>query len=128
MKRTILFLVVVIIVIIDLVLIFNGYDRTAANRPSVSQIPSPQANSGNNSDTAYTLADVQKHADASSCWSIIAGKVYDLTDWVNQHPGGTSHITLICGQDGTSIFDAQHSGQKRAQSELVPFLIGRLSQ
>ncbi|MDA3036462.1 MAG: cytochrome b5-like heme/steroid binding domain-containing protein, partial [Actinomycetota bacterium] len=51
-----------------------------------------------------TSDEVKKHNSASDCWSIIDGVVYDLTNWVGSHPGGSSRITAICGKDGTSNF------------------------
>ena len=75
----------------------------------------------------YTLADVAKHAGASSCWSAIGGKIYDLTPWISQHPGGQRAILGLCGKDGTAAFDAQHGGQSRPASELRQFLIGTLA-
>ena len=73
------------------------------------------------------MADVTKHADASSCWAAIDGKVYDLTAWINQHPGGPERIRALCGTDATSAFTAQHGGQARPEKELATFQIGTLS-
>ena len=56
-----------------------------------------------------TSDEVKKHNSASDCWSIIDGVVYDLTNWVDSHPGGSSRITAICGKDGTSNFLGQHN-------------------
>jgi len=70
---------------------------------------------------------VAKHADASSCWSAINGNVYDLTKWVNQHPGGPRVILGLCGKDGTSGFVGQHGGQSRPETVLKGFLLGPLS-
>ena len=77
---------------------------------------------------SYTLAQVATHSSASSCWSIIQNNVYDLTSWINQHPGGARAILSICGKDGTSAFEQQHGGQARPESELKNFLIGVYSK
>ncbi|HVM73938.1 MAG TPA: cytochrome b5-like heme/steroid binding domain-containing protein [Candidatus Paceibacterota bacterium] len=77
---------------------------------------------------SYTLAQVATHNSASSCWSAINGNVYDLTNWINQHPGGPEHILAICGIDGSSAFNAQHGGQARPAAELKNFYIGTLAQ
>src|ERR1700749_592681 len=42
--------------------------------------------------SGYTLATIATHNNASSCWAALNGKVYDLTSWINQHPGGPEHI------------------------------------
>ncbi len=75
----------------------------------------------------YTWAMVQAHNSASSCWTVINGSVYDLTNWISQHPGGPGVITALCGGDGTAAFDGQHSGQRRPASELAGFKLGPLS-
>lgn len=75
----------------------------------------------------YTLADVSAHNSAASCWSAINNKVYDLTSWINQHPGGPDKILAICGIDGSSAFNGQHGGQSRPANELAGFYIGDLA-
>ncbi|MBK8732116.1 MAG: hypothetical protein IPL93_04410 [Actinomycetales bacterium] len=42
---------------------------------------------------AYTLAQVQQHATASSCWTVVSSGVYDVTSWIAQHPGGSGDHT-----------------------------------
>lgn len=97
----------------------------AASAPAASgSAKTPSASASANS---YTMADVAKHADASSCWSAINGNVYDLTKWVNQHPGGPRVILGLCGKDGTSGFVGQHGGQSRPETVLKGFLLGPLS-
>ena len=77
--------------------------------------------------TGFTLAMVQENDDASSCWSVINGNVYDLTAWINQHPGGSSRILGLCGTDGSSSFNSMHGGQSNPESRLQSFLLGPLS-
>ena len=73
-----------------------------------------------------TTEEVKKHNSASDCWSIVDGVVYDLTNWVYSHPGGSSRITAICGKDGTSSFLGQHSNSSSAKSRLKGFELGKL--
>lgn len=75
----------------------------------------------------YTMAMVSENDDASSCWSAINGNVYDLTEWINSHPGGSSNILSLCGTDGSSSFNARHSGQSNPESRLQSYLLGPLS-
>ncbi len=78
--------------------------------------------------TKYSAAQVATHANKESCWSIIRGDVYDLTNWISKHPGGQQAILGICGIDATKNFDAQHKGQGRPEATLVTFKIGVLAQ
>lgn len=77
---------------------------------------------------ALTLAEVSLHKDATSCYSVISGKVYDLTVWINMHPGGKQAILSLCGTDGTERFTAQHHGAQKQMDILARFYIGKLTQ
>ncbi len=74
------------------------------------------------------MAQVAQHNNASSCWAVINGNVYDLTQWINQHPGGPQRILMLCGTDGSAAFNGQHGGQRRPASELAGFILGPLAQ
>jgi cytochrome b involved in lipid metabolism len=73
-----------------------------------------------------SIETVAANDSEASCWAIIEGNVYDLTDWISQHPGGSSRIVSLCGTDGTSQFTRQHGGQGSAESALEGYLIGQL--
>lgn len=83
------------------------------------------AESGPSSGT-ITMADVATHNSPNDCWSAIDGKVYNLTDWIGRHPGGSVVITSICGKDGSAGFNSQHQGQPKPAEELANFLVGDL--
>ena len=51
----------------------------------------------------FTAAEVAAHASADDCWLIIGGKVFDVTPFVDQHPGGSA-IFARAGQDVTKGF------------------------
>lgn len=99
----------------------SASSTTQTSTPVVKPAVKPVVKSG------YTLDDVAKHASASSCWTAVYGDVYDVTSWINQHPGGKRAILSMCGTDGTNSFDNQHGGQRRANAELASFKIGALS-
>ena len=77
--------------------------------------------------TSYTMAQVATHASASSCWTAINSNVYDVTTWINKHPGGAQAILSLCGKDGSAAFNDQHGGQRRPENELASFKIGALA-
>lgn len=35
-----------------------------------------------------SAAEVLKHSSAKDCWMVVNGKVYDLTSFAPNHPGG----------------------------------------
>ncbi|XP_052231167.1 uncharacterized protein LOC127844747 [Dreissena polymorpha] len=55
----------------------------------------------------FTLEDVSFHSDASSCWIVIADKVYDVTDFLDTHPGGEEIILENAGLDATISFQSK---------------------
>jgi predicted heme/steroid binding protein len=56
-----------------------------------------------------TMYDVRQHNSEDDCWIAIHGKVYDLTDFAEEHPAGPESILELAGQDGTEAFEAVHS-------------------
>lgn len=56
----------------------------------------------------FTLQEIAKHNKESDCWVIIDGNVYDLTSFLDQHPGGKKAIMTFAGKDATEEFDMLH--------------------
>jgi cytochrome b involved in lipid metabolism/uncharacterized membrane protein len=73
-----------------------------------------------------SLDTVALNDSEDSCWSVINGNVYDLTDWISSHPGGASRILGLCGIDGTSQFEGQHGGSAAAEGTLESYLLGSI--
>lgn len=94
--------------------------------PSKTTAP-PASTSTTTAGSGLTMAAVAQHASASSCWSAINGTVYDLTAWISAHPGGPGVIKGLCGGDGTAAFTSQHGGQRRAETQLSAFKLGKLA-
>lgn len=76
--------------------------------------------------TTFTAAQVAQNSDATSCWASVDGSVYDLTEWISEHPGGSREIEALCGTDATAAFQRQHGSNAEAQRELAGFKIGEL--
>ncbi|KAG6020043.1 hypothetical protein E4U41_002988, partial [Claviceps citrina] len=53
-------------------------------------------------------AEVAKHNTPDSCWVILYGQVYDVTDFLAAHPGGAHTILRLAGGDATREFDPVH--------------------
>jgi L-lactate dehydrogenase (cytochrome) len=51
---------------------------------------------------------VAKHNSKDSCWVIVHGRAYDVTDFLPEHPGGSKIILKYAGKDATEEFDPIH--------------------
>ncbi len=114
MKKTIVLLSVMMLV------------AAGCNSSKTTLTPQNPPTSNGADPKSYTIEDVKLANNASKCWAAIDGKVYDLTNWINQHPGGPARILSICGTDATVAFNTQHAGQRRPANELAGFEIGVL--
>ncbi|KAK9749454.1 hypothetical protein RND81_02G127000 [Saponaria officinalis] len=57
-----------------------------------------------------TSAELRTHNKAGDLWISIQGKVYDVSKWMNEHPGGDVPLLALAGQDVTDAFIAYHPG------------------
>ncbi|CDS13225.1 hypothetical protein LRAMOSA05403 [Lichtheimia ramosa] len=55
-----------------------------------------------------SLKEVARHTTKDDIWVIIHGKVYDLTQFLPEHPGGQKIIMKYAGQDATKAFEPIH--------------------
>lgn len=73
----------------------------------------------------YSLKDVSKHSDSNSCWIVVSDKVYDVTQFINDHPGGEEIILENAGCDATVPFISKgHSAD--AYMLIEKYCIGEL--
>ncbi|KAA8650265.1 hypothetical protein EYZ11_003826 [Aspergillus tanneri] len=55
-----------------------------------------------------TGAEVAQHNSRESCWVVVHGKAYDVTEFLPEHPGGQKIILKYAGKDATEEFDPIH--------------------
>ncbi|RKP04097.1 hypothetical protein CXG81DRAFT_8776 [Caulochytrium protostelioides] len=74
----------------------------------------------------YTRAEVESHSNASSCWIILSGKVYDITPFLFDHPGGEEILIQFGGQDVTEVMrdEAEHVHSESAYEMLAQYYLG----
>lgn len=106
-KTLIIVALIVVIGIGAFLLTSNDSETTTSNSQSNEQ---SSQNTNNEQDLSkpkiITLEEVAKHNTKDDCWTIIKTSVYDITEYVPRHPGG-SEIILACGTDGTSLFTSR---------------------
>ncbi|XP_054799849.1 cytochrome b5-like [Prosopis cineraria] len=72
---------------------------------------------------SYTLGEVSQHNHRHDCWLVIGGKVYDVTKFLEDHPGGDEVLLSATGKDATEDFeDIGHSTTAKAM--LDEFYVG----
>lgn len=79
----------------------------------------------------YQWAEINKHNRKRDCWIVIDNVVYDVTSWVDLHPGGDI-ICSMAGEDVSALFHSAHfrdvSGLlKRYRIGIVEAPAGRLT-
>ena len=57
---------------------------------------------------SVTEAELAKHNTDTDCWVIVGDDVYDVTNFLKDHPGGKKAIMLFAGKDATEEFDMLH--------------------
>lgn len=135
MNKNILIVIVVSVVILAaILLIFTKQDKTetsdTASSNSILTANTVNQNTKAEDDTVkYSLFDVEMHSSADDCWIILHGKVYEVTDYISFHPGGSSILTG-CGHDAADLFEDRPNGSgshsDRARDISLDYLIGDL--
>lgn len=104
--------------------------QAATSAPILEPKPTePAAKPAQPKEPGYTSAEVATHNQFEDCWLIIAGKVYDLTTYLGEHPGGSAVVAAYCGREATQAFDTkggegEHSDKARA--DLSKYYLGPL--
>ncbi|KXJ95371.1 FMN-dependent dehydrogenase-domain-containing protein [Microdochium bolleyi] len=52
--------------------------------------------------------EVSKHDSKESCWVVVHGKAYDVTEFLPEHPGGMKIILKYAGKDATAEYEPIH--------------------
>nr|XP_060644089.1 cytochrome b5 type B [Anolis sagrei ordinatus] len=84
-----------------------------------------EAGSSGGGGPFFTLAEVAKRSTGKETWLVIHGRVYDVTRFLDEHPGGEEVLLEQAGQDATESFDdVGHS--EDAHEMLRQYLIGEV--
>ncbi|PIN16543.1 Cytochrome b5 [Handroanthus impetiginosus] len=73
----------------------------------------------------YAFEEVAKHDKIKDCWLIINGKVYDVSQFMEEHPGGEEVMLAATAKDASSDFeDIGHSDD--AREKMGNYCIGQI--
>ncbi|XP_054578183.1 cytochrome b5 reductase 4 isoform X5 [Eptesicus fuscus] len=73
-----------------------------------------------------TEEELKKHNKKDDCWICIRGFVYNVSPYMEYHPGGEDELMKAAGSDGTDLFDQVHRWVNY-ESMLKECLVGRMA-
>lgn len=56
-----------------------------------------------------TKAEVKQHRSEDDAWTVLKGRVYNITPYLKFHPGGLDMLMKGAGKDCTALFNKYHS-------------------
>ena len=75
--------------------------------------------------TQFFFTEIAKHNRKDDAWVVIDGNVYDVTKYIELHPGGWLPIATLAGKDCTDALANYHPA--RVYKNLLPrYLIGTM--
>ena len=78
-----------------------------------------------------TWQEVRKHSAKDDGWIVVHGQVYNVTDYLEGHPGGPEWILEWLGRDATQAFETKGSlgvgHSDFAKQEMQKLLVGLVS-
>ncbi|KAI8992145.1 acyl-CoA dehydrogenase/oxidase [Mycotypha africana] len=72
----------------------------------------------------YTREEVKRHASEDDLWIVIDSSVYDMSTFVDLHPGGAFPIIELAGKDATDAFYGLH--RQEVLVKYARYKIGRI--
>jgi flavocytochrome c len=71
------------------------------NEPAEFKIPEKE----------FTMEEVKKHNKKDDLWIVVKGVVLDVTNWLDEHPGGPQALFSHMGRDATEEFEMLHDDE-----------------
>lgn len=74
------------------------------------------------------MEEVQKHNSELDCWTVVDGKVYNITHFIHRHPGGRGNILRSVGIDSTELFRKFFLNRNHSYCQFKTYLIVIISR
>lgn len=75
---------------------------------------------------SFTWQDLAAGNSDKHALVAIRNKVYDVTDFLDRHPGGRSQLLVGAGRDVTQVFESYHKEETQSGSLMEKFYVGDL--
>jgi cytochrome b involved in lipid metabolism len=136
MKKAVAIVFVIVAVLMSGMLVWGFIDaqkKESDVENIVQDVPTTTENSEEITQQevkSINLSELSKHNKSNDCWVAIRGNVYDVSSYLDEHPGGADLILNYCGEDATSAYnnkggEGRHSAN--ADSILNTYLLGNLN-
>ncbi|KAI4464309.1 cytochrome b5 [Holotrichia oblita] len=56
----------------------------------------------------YSFKEIKKHDNEASIWIVVGNNVYDITRYLEQHPGGKEILLDMAGTDCTAAYESAY--------------------
>lgn len=96
------------------------------NTPSVAGETTNSLKPDSTGPIELSMQTVAQKNTPANCWAVVSNNVYNLTAYINSHPGGATNITNLCGTDATAAFANQHGQSTKPNKALDTFILGAL--
>ncbi|KAL5543341.1 hypothetical protein UlMin_007125 [Ulmus minor] len=64
---------------------------------------------GQSNKRLISINEVKQHRSEGSMWTVLKGRVYNITPYMRFHPGGVDMIKKAVGKDCTALFNKYHA-------------------
>ncbi|KDP43557.1 hypothetical protein JCGZ_16844 [Jatropha curcas] len=82
---------------------------------------------GQSNKRLISINEVKQHQSEGSMWTVLKGRVYNLSPYMKFHPGGVDMLMKAVGKDCTSLFNKYHAWVN-AEFLLEKCLVGTLDE
>ncbi|KAH1234703.1 hypothetical protein AAZX31_09G207800 [Glycine max] len=64
---------------------------------------------GQSNKRLISMDEVRKHQTEGQMWTVLKGRVYNISPYMKFHPGGVNMLMKAVGKDCTSLFNKYHA-------------------